>query len=174
MCVDLKILNSWISTTREAMAKLSYKGEVILTNSYEIKSIREPVGVICVDEPDNLEQCFKAIIGSLLLGNVVIIFNYDPARLQFYVHIGNVLTNCNVPLGCFNVIMQCTKDVPKQILNYKEVSCYFRFKHNELLNVARLKDMKYCYWEIDNWTISERVTKMKNVWSTIGDSLLDL
>ncbi|KAF5270340.1 hypothetical protein FQR65_LT05528 [Abscondita terminalis] len=169
--VSDKTINTWIEITFKAFnTYLPKSGNVYHYKSMSVQSTTEPLGVIAIHESDHTDQSFIGIITSLLLGNSIIVLNFNKALAKFYVEISKLLILINFPAGVFNIIINCNEDIVRSVSLHKELNAHLILSQNSdfLLGESKILNFKNVYIPV-NQSYNNAV-KIKNVWCNIGDS----
>ncbi|KAK4883517.1 hypothetical protein RN001_006836 [Aquatica leii] len=168
-------INKWIELTYAAFSYLCNTGNVTQNKSMSIQTIKEPLGVVAIEETYELEDSFLRIIASLMLGNCVIVFNVDRLFSKFYVEICKILISLKFPAGVFNVILNINSEVVQGVLLHKELVAYFPLDDYAGYGPSCksiLRNFKKVNFPIDNWSQTLHLTKIKNIWCDVGDSVV--
>uniref|UniRef100_A0A1Y1JZQ7 Aldehyde dehydrogenase domain-containing protein n=1 Tax=Photinus pyralis TaxID=7054 RepID=A0A1Y1JZQ7_PHOPY len=163
------ILDYWVSTTYKLYAQFADVGQVEHKGSHVIRTCREPVGIIVIDESNSLSTLFDCVIGSLLLGNAVIVLNLHEKLIDFYAEIYQLLATAKFPSGVFNVILNCQNDTFDSLLSFDDLNTFITFTRRPNMKIGNIK--RICDGRMSSSLLSY-VTKTKNVWSSIGHSVL--
>ncbi|KAF2905459.1 hypothetical protein ILUMI_00715 [Ignelater luminosus] len=166
-----QFLEDWTTAIYEGSVQINNNlGSVSVQKPYELRTFKEAVGVVVIE--DDSFQFLDVIVGALLLGNSIIILNFNSKYSKFLEEIGKRLLACNVPKGVFSTILNCGEDIFNDLKAYTELSTYFTAFHKSL-NKFKFKDHKRIYSKGEDWLkILTATTKTKNIWSNIGDSVL--
>lgn len=165
-----QFLEDWATTIYEGSAQISSLGSASVHKPNELRTFKEAVGVVVIE--DDNSQFLNVIVGALLLGNSVIILNFNSKYSKFLEEIGKKLLAYNVPKGVFNTVLNCNEDIFYDFKAYTELQTYFSTFH-EPLTKFKFKDHKRIHSKREDWLeILTATTKTKNVWSNIGDSVL--
>ncbi|XP_044257777.1 betaine aldehyde dehydrogenase-like [Tribolium madens] len=161
-------INNWVTIIHDYISNQS-SNIVKKKKSFNVVAIREPCGVIAIENSEDKEMHNKKlIIAALIEGNSVIILNDAKDTNDFYTFVTKLL-----PKGVLTLVSH-SQEATKIAALHKELNVYIGEKNNKVFCSLPLKtSSKFKVVKTDEWyLIRNKVTLVKSVWFNKGLSFV--